>query len=521
MNPRTRREFLQQVGQGMLVAGIGYGAALDLGLTRAWAEEAAAPLSFGPSEPLVRLLQDTHPEKLLPLLAARLKSGASLRELVSAAALANVRTFGGEDYIGFHTMMALVPAFEMAGELPEPRQALPVFKVLYRNGNRIHEHGGHGSEVLHQVPVASIEPGASGGEEALRDAIRRKDLAESEQILARAIRQSPAEAYNQLLIAIEDGYEVHRVVMPHRAWQLSELVGKEHAETMLRQSVHYCVNLEKNPNFTNFVAPARELLPKLLDQYKLLSRPLGTKQADDATIETLSNSIFRSTREQAAEAAAAALAEGFSVETLGEALSIAANQLVLRDSGRPAGMASKEKPAGSVHGDSIGVHACDTVNAWRNMALVSNQRNAAACLILGAYQVANDRTARREDFAQWEPYPLAEHFEKLREKSAEGLLKEADGAIRENDQARACAAVARYAELGLSSRPMFDLMLPYAISEDGALHAEKYYRTVTEEFAATRPAFRWRQLLALARVTASEYGHPAPGYAEAKGILGV
>ena len=65
------------------------------------------------------------------------------------------------------------------------------------------------------------------------------------------------------------------------------------------------------------------------------------------------------------------------------------------------------------------------------------------------------------------------------------------------------------------------MMLKYAVSEDGALHAEKFYRTVTEEFAATRPAFRWRQLLALARVTASEYGQPAPGYAEAKGLLGV
>ena len=57
--------------------------------------------------------------------------------------------------------------------------------------------------------------------------------------------------------------------------------------------------------------------------------------------------------------------------------------------------------------------------------------------------------------------------------------------------------------------------------EDGALHAEKYYRTVTEEFAASRPAFRWRQLVALARVTTSEYGFPAPGYAEACRLLGV
>ena len=68
---------------------------------------------------------------------------------------------------------------------------------------------------------------------------------------------------------------------------------------------------------------------------------------------------------------------------------------------------------------------------------------------------------------------------------------------------------------------MFDLFLRYAVSEDGALHAEKYYRTVTEEFAAARPAFRWRQLIALARVTASEYGRPAPGMAEARDLLRV
>ena len=64
-------------------------------------------------------------------------------------------------------------------------------------------------------------------------------------------------------------------------------------------------------------------------------------------------------------------------------------------------------------------------------------------------------------------------------------------------------------------------MLKYACSEDGALHAEKYYRTVTEEFATVRPAFRWRELVGLARVTASEYGFPAPGYAEACQLLKV
>ena len=77
----------------------------------------------------------------------------------------------------------------------------------------------------------------------------------------------------------------------------------------------------------------------------------------------------------------------------------------------------------------------------------------------------------------------------------------------------------RYGTLGHDPRGVLDVLLTYAVSEDGALHAEKYYRTCSDEFATTRPAFRWRQLTALARVTASEFGRPAAGCDEAKGLL--
>ena len=71
------------------------------------------------------------------------------------------------------------------------------------------------------------------------------------------------------------------------------------------------------------------------------------------------------------------------------------------------------------------------------------------------------------------------------------------------------------------ARPVFDLMLRYATSEFGALHAEKFNRTVTEEFASTRPAFRWRQLVGLARVIASSYGNTAARQKEARHLLGL
>ena len=257
----------------------------------------------------------------------------------------------------------------------------------------------------------------------------------------------------------------------------------------------------------------------MLEDHKLLVRQPGDRKAEDGWVEQLSQTIFKSTPEQAAAAAAASLAEGMSPADVGEAITLAANQLVLRDLGRAPKDEVPGKPVGSVHGDSIGVHACDSANAWRNMARVSNARNCFASLILGAYQVALDRTGRGGDFLNWQPLPLARHLEQIKATDADGLLRETDEAIRGNLQAKASALVQRYGESGHSPRLMFDLSLRYAVSEDGALHAEKFYRTVSEEFAATRAAFRWRHVVALARVTASEFGRPAAGMAEARSLL--
>jgi hypothetical protein len=513
-SPKSRRHFLADVGRGMLVASIGYNAANELGLAPAFAAEAPDSLDFGSLESLVRFMQETSADKLLPALAAKLKSGTDLRRLVAAGALANARTFGGEDYIGFHTMMALAPSLHMARELPEAQQPLPVFKVLYRNTNRIQEKGGRKDEVLHPVKPAPLGEGRAGAE-SVRDAVHRKATDEAERLFATIAQAGASDALNDLLYTVQDHTEVHRVVLPYRAWDLLDLVGQEHAHTLLRQSVRYCIKAESwtNPDH------ATAILPKLLEERKLLDRSPGTRAAEDSWVEQLSQTIFKSTPEQSAEAAASALAEGFSPATIGEAISLAANQLVLRDMGRSPSQESLGKPPGSVHGDSIGVHACDSACAWRNLARVSNARNTFACLILGAYQVALDRTNRGGDFLNWSPLPLQGHIAQVRSMEGPAILREADDAIRQNLQAHAAAAVHRYGELGHDPRPVFDLLLRYAVSEDGALHAEKFYRTVTEEFNSTRPAFRWRQLVALARVTASEYGRPAPGMAEAKELL--
>jgi hypothetical protein len=517
---QTRREFLGEVGRGMVVASVGYSLASELGLATAFAADTPEALTFGDLEPLVCLMQETPVNQLLPKLAGKLKGGTELKQLVTAAALANARTFGGEDYVGFHTMMALSPALHLAREMPAAQQPLPVFKVLYRNTNRIQEKGGRKDEVLHPVTASAPSHSPGGTTKALREAVHAKDAALAERVLAASAKESADQAFNDLLHTVQDQTEVHRVVLPYRAWEILDVVGREHAHTMLRQSVRYCVKAESWERNATMNEP-RTLLPKLLEQHRLLDRKPGTRAGDDAWLDQLSQTIFKSTPAQAAEAAAASLEEGFAPADVGEAISLAANQLILRDQGRTPRDESTGKPVGSVHGDSIGVHACDSANAWRNMARVANARNTFACLILGAYQVALDRGNRGGDFLNWQPLPVKWHLDGIKTTEAEALLREADEAIRQNLQSRAAAIIHRYGELGHAPRPVFDLMLRYAVSEDGALHAEKYYRTVSEEFAATRPAYRWRQLTALARVTASEFGRPAAGMVEARELLKV
>jgi hypothetical protein len=252
-----------------------------------------------------------------------------------------------------------------------------------------------------------------------------------------------------------------------------------------------------------------------LDEYKLLKGNLGKVQPETKWIDKLAREIFAASPAAAAEAVAVALSEGFNPEAIGEAISLAANLLVLHDPGRSSANGS-EKPVGSVHGASVGVHASDAANAWRNIARVTNIRNRIASLIVGAYHTAGQKGAVKDD-----PYITRDQVEAVGTDDAKKLAGLLRSAVEESDQARAAAIVQRWANAGHPPTAIFNSLRQYAVSEDGALHAEKYFRTVAEEYATTRAEFRWRHLVALARVTASQYGWPAPGRQQARELLRV
>lgn len=523
MAGQTRRQFLTEVGGGMIVAGLGLGVASELGLAPAIAEESDKRLTFGALEPLVDLLQETPPDKLLPLVVERLKNGLELKQLTAAAALANSRAFGGEHYGGFHTFMALAPAYEMSRELPTERQALPLLKVLYRNGAFLQATGNATKDTL-QIPAEAV------AQTDMQAPINAGDKDEAERRLRYILEQGTAEsALDAALVGVEDNHDVHTVVLPWRAYALLDLTGKEHALTLLRQSVRKCAvqAVPQNEAYAKELARRRGIVPKLMEQYKLLdSQVEGPRNPGNDWIESFPLTLLRSSDEEAAEAVAAALQAGIDPQLIAEAISLASCELVLRQA------ETSNQYGRRTHGDSMGVHASDTTNAWRNMLRVCGPRHRVAGLMLAAANVASSAkwgSSQQPPSLLKEPFPHAEQLAAIKATEAAAILTALDGAIRESDQMTACALASKYGALGHPSRGIFDVLLKYAISEDGRLHSEKYYRTVTEEFATTRSNMRWKHIAALARVTASSYGLDAkdkpsgraPGYEEACKLLGV
>src|SRR5262249_61444442 len=165
----------------------------------------------------------------------------------------------------------------------------------------------------HPVTVGKLSEGQSAGE-ALLEAVHKKDMTAAEGTFAAVAEKSIDNAFNELLIAVQEAQEVHRVVLPYRAWALLPIVGREHAHTLLRQSAHYGVVNEK---YSGSFGGGRAVLTRLLDQHKLLGRKPGTRSADDAWVEQMSQTIFKSTPEQAAGAVAEALAEGITPDAVG------------------------------------------------------------------------------------------------------------------------------------------------------------------------------------------------------------
>jgi hypothetical protein len=498
---QTRRAFLGQVGSGMFIAALGSTVARDLGLAseRDFDDDGALP-SLGRFEPLAQLLAETPLEELLPTLVARLRGGLPLQDLVAATALANARRCGGTDYNAYHAFMALVPSYEMAQQLDGPGAALPVLKVVRRNAVFMRAAPDNGR--------MSGEPEPHEGD--LLALVRAEDLNGAEAALAQRSAKGAGPAWASVQQTVRDEADVHRVVLAWRAWDVRRLTGEEHAHILLRQIVRHCVQVERQTNargqaFTS----ARTHVPALLEARGIGKEPLGDRVVDAAWVDGFARDVFTASCDDAATLIADALSQKVGPQQIGEALALAATRLVLHERGRTRSD-EPSKPVGSMHGAGTGIHAADSVDAWQSIAAGGDSAHVAASLITTAYYVGG-----RARSVAGEPLATKEAELEHAEAAAQALTR----SIEAGDQAASVAAARRLLAHEPTGERAHAVLLGYSCRQDGALHAEKFFRTQQAAFATARFEHRAEHLAALARVVASQQCMQADGVAEAEALL--
>lgn len=497
----TRRQLLTSAGATALVATVGSQLFGELGL--ALPRFSGEDLDLGDLNPLADLFEELSPDALMPRLVAEWRKGTSLAQLTAAGALANARSLGGEDYEGYHAFMGMVPALMIAGELPANEAPLPVLKTLKRSAVRMHKVGGG---TLSEVSPEAGDP---------RKAIRNQDLARAERALAAAGAGGTEAAWKALHPVIVDDIEVHLVVFAWRSKEIAMIAGPDHAVTSMRQILHFADGREARRRRDGKPEPAvRDAVATQLEEHGLLAGKLGSKDPGDAAVSELAEICVTSSRHDATAAMGAFLGAGNDPRAAAEALRLASTRLLLRDPGRSKAHSGPGKPPGSVHGASIGVHASDSALAWSEIAASVDGAATASTLLAGAFH-----TAGQSGYVGRESYGYAAHLEEAAKVEAGKLV----GALREaatgGDQPRAGAIAQRMSELG-QAEALFDALRMVAVSQDGALHAEKYQHTSRVAHAASREAFRPEHLVAYARVVASQACLQSPEVAEVRELIG-
>ena len=144
-------------------------------------------------------MQETPADRLLPIVVERMKGGTDLREFVAAAALANARAFGGQDYDGYHALdgaAALVPdvagAARVAAGPARPEGALPQHEPHPADGRPVARDAPPGRAAApRRRPVRRPRPSARPTRRQDMDGAERTFAAMAARAARRGVQRPP------------------------------------------------------------------------------------------------------------------------------------------------------------------------------------------------------------------------------------------------------------------------------------------------------------------------------------------
>ncbi len=365
-----RRDAIKGIaGAGALASGAVGGSGF---LAAAERTVASDMVRFGPDiEPLVRLVEETPREDCIEVLAARLRSGLSYREFLSALFLAGIRNVSPQPP-GFklHCVFVLHSAHQLSLDAPVRERLLPLLWALdyfKQSQERDAEEGDFRlREAKGPLPPAS----KAWGE--YRVAMESWDEQRADRAITALARTRGAHEVIEGMwrYGARDYRNIgHKAIFTANTWRTLQTIGWRHAEPALRSLTMGLLDFGTKRRMNGYgfedqshaanTELARKMLPELPAEWNS-----GGSTRPSATEEVLS--AVRSARPVPASAAVGAmLADGeMSSREAWEGIHLAAGELMLRLPG------------------ILGVHCVTSANALHYAFRMSSEEETRLYLLL-------------------------------------------------------------------------------------------------------------------------------------------
>jgi hypothetical protein len=493
-------------------------------------------------EPLVQFIEETPPGDILDRTLEKLRAGVSTQTMLTASALAVVRSSDlppGHHGGPLHPLAGLYAVTKLIERLEGEDRFLPVLQHVALSNKHIHDPGMGPYALLEFAPLDASGVGASRTADLAADGSGEVSTARGAEatkaaFLAAAGRGEsnkadhyfqwlwqnvPAvEAFDLLMsVAIpKNTLDDHYFLFPGYTWRGLDLIGQEYLPVLMRPAVRYVARF-----------PTQRAVPEvdaIIEKHGLLGRIMRQRSGDDETtvIGQVGEAIGRcASYNEIPELLAQALVEGLSLEGAGEALSIGAAGLFLR----------------SLTGNPMDVHLHTSANMRRYLLRMDGLSPKNKLLALLLWHTGPEVKATQFRM-QPTPQPDMAAVAALPHRTQDELLEAITqsiyrqpptdwskitnlGLMRAVPEVKGSVNLAQqYVQCGYDAEVLMK-RLGEIVCHDSftEMHAFKHHQAIVEEFYATREPWRWMHLVSGVQAAAISFGKNMVIYEEALELL--
>jgi hypothetical protein len=493
-------------------------------------------------EPLVQFIEETPPAEIVDLALAKLRAGVPAQTMLTASALAVVRSSDlppGHHGGPLHPLAGLYAITKLSERLDSEQSFLPIVQHVALSNKHIHDPVTSPFSLLEFTPLdadrakvsrtADLAADGSGdvsdasGVEATKAAFlkacSRGESNKADHLFLWLWDHIPKmEAFDLLLtVAVpKNSLDDHYFIFPSNTWRALEIYGDEHLKTLMRPAVRYVARFP-----THRVVPA---VDAIIDELDLMNIELREKTGDDETakIGEIGEAIGRVEKyTDIPRLLGQALVDGLSMEGAGEALSIGAAGLFLR----------------SQTGNPMDVHMHTSANLRRWLLKLDGLSRRNRLLILLLWHTGPEVMSTQYRMVP-APQPDPAAVAALPHRSQADLLEAITQSIYHQPptdwstvtnlgkmiavpEVRDTVNLAQqYVNLRYDPDVLIKRLAEIVCHDSFTeMHAFKHHQAIFEEFRNTRDPWRWMHLVCGAQAAAISFGKNMEIYEDALDLM--